>query len=107
MTAIERLPNLRDVLEDALLQCENLTSGEAAYVLERIRAHAETPPGRLEVAGMIGHAEHLEVERAFLHVDGAEQPISGGLVVNLEHAAGIGPAEGETVLVIVQRRWEP
>lgn len=108
MTGMDGRPvNLRDVLEDALVTVENLSPPEDAnYVLARIQAHATTTSGRLEVAALLGYPEHFQVERSFLHVDGAEQPISGGLVVNLEHAAGIGPSEGETVVVIVQRRWE-
>lgn len=89
-------PTLRDVLEDALVQVENLSTPEDAnYVLARIRAHCETPAGRLEVAGLVGHptaktvstVEYAGGQRSALLLEGAF-------------------SEGEVMIVIVQRRWE-
>lgn len=106
MSAHERPLTLSDVLEDALVQVDNLSNPEDVnYLLARLRAHAMTPSGRLEVAALLGQPEHFEVERAFVHTEGAPSPNSDGLIINLEHAAGIEPVDGDTVLVVVQRRW--
>lgn len=99
---IARLPNLHDVLEEALLQCENISSGEVGYVLGRIVAHAETMGGRLEVAGLLGNAEHALVTTV---------PTEGGdwaneVVIRADDLAGLELHAGETVLVVSQRRWE-
>lgn len=83
------------LLDDALEQCGNLTTGEAAYVLSRLEAYAATAEGRIEVARLIGDPT-LKVA-ALVEDAGGQQPAAllGGLA-----------AEGDAVLVIVQRRWE-
>jgi len=105
MNAPEPRPvSLRDVLEDALVQVENLSTPEDAnYVLARIRAHCDTANGRLEVANLIGHAEHADVSTV---------PTEGGdwaneVVIRANDMVGLELTQGETVLVIGQRRWEP
>lgn len=99
---IARDVTLREVLEDALVQVENLSTPEDVnYVLARIQAHAQTGLGRLQVASLLGDSEHVLVTTR--EAMGDERVVEQVIAIA---DTDLAVSNGETVLVIAQRRWE-